>query len=210
MRLVCISDTHGRHGDLDLPDGDVLVHSGDFCAHDDVDEVRDFSEWLYAQPFEHRVVIAGNHDLLFENAPELAEGILRKACPGVHYLFDSGVEIDGIKFWGSPWQPRFFDWAFNLERGQALRRVWAKVPAGIDVLITHGPPQGVLDETHDGRLVGCEELKAALGRIKPRVHIFGHIHEGYGETKEGGVHFVNAASLDAGYRKLNPPIVVQL
>lgn len=210
MRLVCISDTHGRHDSLQLPEGDVLVHAGDFCGIGDAHDVRRFSDWLHAQPFSHRVVVAGNHDSLFESEPEAAARTLRAGCSDVHFLQDSGIELEGLRFWGSPWQPRFMHWAFNLERGEPLRRVWAKVPAGIHVLVTHSPPHGILDETHDGRLVGCEELRAALPRIKPRVHIFGHIHEGYGEQTAGGVHFVNASSLDAGHRGMRPAIVVDL
>lgn len=210
MRLVCISDTHGRHDRLELPPGDVLIHAGDFCGVGDADDVASFAHWFYRQPFAHRIVVAGNHDLLFEHVPDIAEDILHKACPGVHYLRDSGVVIDSVGFWGSPWQPRFMNWAFNLERGVPLRQVWAQVPDGIDVLITHGPPHGILDKTRHGDLVGCEELRAALPRIKPRVHIFGHIHEGAGQLMAGGVHFVNASSLDATYSTMHPAMVVEL
>ncbi|MBK8208192.1 MAG: metallophosphatase domain-containing protein [Planctomycetes bacterium] len=210
MRLVCISDTHGRHDRLELPPGDVLIHAGDFCGVGDADDVAGFALWFHSQPFAQRIVVAGNHDLLFEHVPEIAEDILRQACPGVHYLRDSGIEIDGVRFWGSPWQPRFMNWAFNLERGEPLRQVWAQVPDGIDVLITHGPPHGILDKTRHGDLVGCEELRAALPRIKPRVHIFGHIHEGAGQLKAGGVHFVNASSLDATYSTMHPVMIVEL
>lgn len=210
MRIVCVSDTHGQHAQLRVPDGDVLVHAGDFCRFGRIEDVRDFSVWLGEQAFEHRVVIAGNHDLLFERQPELAASLLRGACPDVHYLFDSGVTIGGLEFWGSPWQPRFFDWAFNLDRGEPLRRIWESVPDGTDVLITHGPPHGVLDRTEGGDLVGCEELRAALPRIRPKLHVFGHIHEGRGEVHAEKTHFVNASIVDVKYRCVHAPIVVDL
>lgn len=210
MILVAISDTHGRHDALRLPGGDVLVHAGDFCGHGDAQEVIEFTQWLYAQPFAHRVVVAGNHDLLFESDPGLAVALLREHCPGVHYLQDSGVELGGIKFWGSPWTPRFMSWAFNLERGEPLARVWSLVPTGVDVLVTHGPPHRVLDKTRHNQNVGCEELTKAMARIKPRVHLFGHIHESAGELTNAGVHFVNACTLDAFYRPANPARVIEL
>ncbi|MCC7510304.1 MAG: metallophosphatase domain-containing protein [Planctomycetes bacterium] len=210
MRLVCISDTHGRHDHLLLPPGDVLVHAGDFCGVGDADDIREFARWFHRQPFAHRVVVAGNHDLLFESDPVTALQLLRSGCPGVHYLHDSGVEIDGLRYWGSPWQPRFMNWAFNLERGEPMRQVWARVPDEIDILITHGPPHGILDRTRHGDRVGCEELLAALPRIQPRVHIFGHIHEGAGQLKAGGVHYVNASSLDATYSTMHPAMVLEV
>jgi len=210
MRIVAVSDTHGRHNELRIPPGDVLVHAGDFCRHGDAEDVADFAQWFYAQPFAHRVVVAGNHDLLFEQDPEAAHATLREHCPGVHYLFDSGVSLDGLSFWGSPWQPRFMNWAFNLERGEPMAEVWAKVPDQTQVLITHSPPMGILDKTRHGDHVGCEALLAALPHIAPRVHIFGHIHEAAGELKQAGVHYVNACTLDAFYKPANPPRVIEL
>ncbi|HNC99840.1 MAG TPA: metallophosphoesterase, partial [Myxococcota bacterium] len=112
--------------------------------------------------------------------------------------------------WGSPWQPRFFDWAFNLDRGEPLRRVWQKIPDGIDILVTHGPPKGILDRVQRGGEVGCEELREALRRVRPRLHVFGHIHEAYGQLHLDGTHFVNAASCNLDYRPVNPPVVVEL
>jgi len=91
------------------------------------------------------------------------------------------VIIEGVKFYGSPWQPRFFDWAFNLDRGEEIKKKWDLIPMDTDVLITHGPPYGILDLTHEGEKVGCEELMKAVLRVQPKIHIFGHIHEAYGE-----------------------------
>jgi len=166
-------------------------------------EVAAFGAWLDPLPFAHKIVIAGNHDFLFERDPETARGLLP---PKVHYLRDSGVTLGGLRFWGSPWQPRFLDWAFNLERGPEIAAKWALIPEGIDVLITHGPPLGTADRTVKGEDVGCADLAAAMVRVKPRLSVFGHIHEGYGVYGDK----VNAAICDERYRAIHRPIVVDL
>jgi Icc-related predicted phosphoesterase len=205
MRIVCISDTHERHREIAVPDGDVLVHAGDLTRRGDRAAVLDFDAWLGDLPHRHKVVIAGNHDFCFERS-SAARGWFRHAT----YLQDEGVTIEGVRFWGSPWQPRFFDWAFNLDRGAPLRAVWARIPVGVHVLITHGPPFGVLDRTARGEAVGCEELLAAVARVRPRLHVFGHIHEAAGRVERDGTTFVNACSCDLGYRASQPAIVVDL
>jgi hypothetical protein len=126
----------------------------------------------------------------------------------VIYLQDSGARVAGLDVWGSPWQPWFHDWAFNLPRGAALAEKWALVPEGVHVLVTHGPPLGVLDRVWDSRRVGCEELARALERIRPRLHLFGHIHEAYGTRRENGVLSVNACTCNLFYRAVNPAVVV--
>jgi Icc-related predicted phosphoesterase len=116
-----------------------------------------------------------------------------------HYLQDQSVIIEGLKFYGSPWQPTFHNWAFNKDRGEKIKTEWDKIPSDTDVLITHGPPFGILDKTVDNEKVGCEELLLAVNRIKPKIHIFGHIHENYGEIKLNGTHFINPSSCDYNY-----------
>jgi predicted phosphodiesterase len=206
LRIVCLSDTHGRHGKIPVPEGDVLLHAGDFTRRGGAAEVEAFGAFLAGLPHRHKVVIAGNHDFLFQRDPERARALLA----GATYLEDSGVAIDDVHFWGSPWQPWFHDWAFNLPRGKALAEKWALVPAGVDVLVTHGPPHGVLDATCDGSRVGCEELALALLRIRPRLHVFGHIHEAYGLVRRGDTLSVNACSCDLSYRPVHPPLVVDV
>lgn len=209
MRLVLLSDTHGHHGELDVPDGDVLIHAGDFTTVGRRSEVETFLAWLASRPHARKVLVAGNHDFLFEREPKVARGMV-EAAGGIDYLEDSGIEIDGVSFWGSPWQPRFKEWAFNLDRGEPLRAKWNVIPSGVDVLVTHSPPQGILDRTFQGLPVGCEELLAALARVKPRVHVFGHIHEGYGGVEKGGTRYVNACNCDVRYRAVNEPVVVEI
>lgn len=134
------------------------------------------------------------------------------AGDGVKAL-DQHVEIDGVLFYGSPWQPRFFDWAFNLDRGEPLRKKWDLIPNGVQVLVTHGPPFSYLDSTKDGESVGCRDLLNALenGLESLRLHVFGHIHESHGYYRRtDGPLFVNAAICDLKYKPSNLPIVVDL
>ena len=206
MRVVCLSDTHHQHARLVVPEGDVLVCAGDFTRRGDRADVEAFDAWLGTLPHRHKIVIAGNHDFAFEREPAAARSWIRHAT----YLEDSGCEVEGLRVWGSPWQPRFFDWAFNLDRGAPLRAKWELVPADTDLLVTHGPPFGILDRTHDGRRVGCEELALAVARIRPKLHVFGHIHEDPGVVERDGTVYVNASSCDVRYRPVQPPIVVDL
>ena len=199
MRVVLLSDTHGLHREISIPDGDVLVHAGDFCSEGEAAEARLFGEFLRGLPNRHQVAIAGNHDRCLEADPSLGPEIFA----GCHYLPDSGVEIGGVTFWGPPWQPWFFDMAFNLERGAELREKWDLIPAHVDVLITHGPPHGVLDRTATGESVGCEELLAATRRTRPRLHVFGHIHQGHGWRRIGSTLHVNASNCAGGPRNLS-------
>ncbi len=123
---------------------------------------------------------------------------------------DSGIEIEGIKFWGSPVQPWFYNWAFNRQRGEEIKKHWNLIPDGTNVLITHGPPKGFFDMTTRGENCGCEDLFKAVERIRPQYHLFGHIHEGYGIEMSDGIVFANASVLNEDYRLVNRPIVIDL
>jgi len=204
MRIVCLSDTHGLHDRMDVPDGDVLLHGGDFTMRGAPEEVEAFARFLARLPHRHKIVIAGNHDFLFQDEPDRARALFGD----VTYLEDSGARVEGLHVWGSPWQPWFYDWAFNLRRGAPLAEKWALVPESTDVLVTHGPPRGILDLTSGGERVGCEELELARARIRPRLHVFGHIHESYGMHRADGVLSINACSCNSRYRPSNPPVVV--
>jgi Icc-related predicted phosphoesterase len=207
LRLVCLSDTHFPPSATQVPEGDVLIVAGDICGYGTLDELKAFDDFLSSLPHPHKLLIAGNHDWPFARfGPEKAGTLIKNAV----YLEDSGIEIDGIKFWGSPWQPFFCNWAFNLPRGAPLAQVWAKIPEDSDVLITHGPPYGILDQVPSGEHVGCEELLKALQRIRPKVHVFGHIHESYGMLKQDGTVFINASICDGRYRPINAPIVLDI
>jgi len=214
MRIVCISDTHQMHRNIEVPDGDVLIHAGDITGHGVERWVVDFNNWLGELPHKHKIVIAGNHDFIFENHPEHARSLITNAT----YLEDSGVEIEGFKFWGSPWSTEFGSWAFM---GNELRLAdkYSKIPDDTNILITHGAPYGMMDEVariwdrNEDKHVGSRALVRALQRLDHlRLHVFGHIHEAAGTwvNPQNGRTFVNAATCDLSYHPVNPPVVVEL
>jgi Icc-related predicted phosphoesterase len=208
IRIVCVSDTHGQHAKLSVPDGDMLIHAGDFMAFGDTPkEVIAFNQWLSKQPHRHKVVIAGNHDLMFERHPGAAKELLTNAI----YLENSGTELEGLRIWGSPVQPEFNNWAFNVARGAAIRRYWKMIPDNTDVLVTHGPPFGMLDKSHPSTAhLGCEELAKTVEQIKPRLHVFGHIHGGHGSSRGNETRFVNASVVNEAYRLVYEQQVVEI
>ena len=201
MRIVCISDTHQQR--VAVPDGDVLIHAGDLTWEGEPIALMHAFGWLDMLPHKHKIVIAGNHDFGFYQ-------VYNYQGHGFTALHNSGIEIDGVKFWGSPYTPRYGGWDFMHERGESMRRVWESMPEKVDVLITHGPPMGILDRTPSGIHAGCEELLVAVGRVKPKLHVFGHIHGGYGRVDKDGATFVNASICDEDYLPKNPAVVVEL
>lgn len=189
MRIVAVADTHTFHNDLRvLPEGDVFIHAGDLCRGGRLDELGVAAAWLRGLPYRHKIVIAGNHDWCFVREPQEAVRVLGE---GILYLQDSEAIIKGVRFWGSPWQPEFNEWAFNLPRGKALASKWELIPAGIHVLVTHGPPYGIGDYSGEPVRQGCEELLAAVRRVRPLLHIFGHIHQDGGFWREDSLRFAN-------------------
>lgn len=210
MIVVCISDTHGMHRQIkELPYGDVLIHAGDGLGVGTLAELEDLDDWFGGLPHPHKIVIAGNHDWCFEDQPETARQLVKNAV----YLQDSGVEIEGIRFWGSPWTPFFRNWAFNLPRGNALAKRWAQIPDDTDVLITHGPPWGILDEVKARfqlERVGCKDLRERVLKLKIQAHVFGHVHEGYGQTWDGEQRYVNACTCNLRYEPVNEAISFEI
>jgi Icc-related predicted phosphoesterase len=201
ISIVAISDTHGFHDAVDIPAGDILIHAGDLTRHGEMADVREFNDFLGGLPHPVKIVIAGNHDFCFESDPEMCRTHLTNAI----YLQDQAVTVEGIRFYGSPWQPWFFDWAFNLQRGPEIREKWDLIPEDTDVLITHGPPFGHGDRTIRGERVGCQDLLEVVEQIQPKVHIFGHIHEGHGLTHNEHTTFINASICGVSYRPKNTP-----
>lgn len=202
--LVAMADTHGFHPKLSVPPADILIHAGDLTGRGTRAQVENALAWLRSLPHRHKVLVAGNHDFFFEREPETAARLAREA--GLHYLLDSEVTLEGLRIWGSPWQPRFFDWAFNLDRGEPLAAKWRLIPEGVDVLVTHGPPAGHGDRCDDGRRVGCADLLEHLHRVKPRVNLFGHIHEDRGEWQVGPTRVINCTVSECEL----PPTVLTL
>jgi Icc-related predicted phosphoesterase len=189
MRIVALSDTHGRHRQVDVPEGDVLIHAGDFTGANTLRDVSDFDDWFGQFDHPHKIVVAGNCDGVFETEPQQARDRLDSAI----YLQDEGVDLEGIHVWGSPWQPNFMNLAFNLPRGEALADKWADMPEETDLLITHGPPRGILDQTSRGETVGDRALMERVRDVEPDLHVFGHVHESSGREQRGPTDFLNVA-----------------
>ncbi len=237
MRIVCISDTHSLHEKMlnynSLPEGDVLIHAGDCTNKGTKRDVEEFVHWfMNLKGFDTKIFVAGNHDFAFEehryphhkgdydwyhqlmNEENLSQS-------DVVYLEDSGFIIESsefnrpLKFWGSPWQPEFYNWAFNLPRmGDELKKYWDMIPDDTDVLITHGPPNEARDFVNNWRQggvnVGCELLRFRVEQIKPILHVFGHIHSGYGGAHIKDTLYVNAAICTEQYIPSNKPIIIEL
>lgn len=215
MKLTFISDTHSMlqnkeyREDLTrrLSGGPIIVHSGDMSSRGTALEILDFLEWYSSLPYDNKVLVAGNHDFLFEVDPTAADDLL-KAYPSITYLNDSEATIEGIRFWGSPVTPYFNNWAFN-RNPEEIRKHWDLIPEGIDVLVTHGPPAGILDKVELAwDELGCPSLKGAVSRVKPKIHVFGHIHEGRGIRVVDEVTYINAAVLNGQYRPYNQDAIV--
>ena len=221
MKLTILSDTHTKHNKistpnsyrsskelLDLQGGNLLIHAGDFMNSGYIkEEAEGFFKWFdELEGYDNKVFIAGNHDRIMQNDPEWSKGVLT-GYKDIDYLEDEMMSIQygdqpEIKIWGSPWQPEFYNWAFNLPRnGEELKSKWDMIPEGIDILITHGPAWGFLDDVEGRRGVhlGCELLAERIKQIKPKIHICGHIHSGYGHYYDGNTHYFNAAVLDERY-----------
>lgn len=208
MNLTFFSDTHRKHKNVACGEGDILFHCGDFTGQGDLQHVAEFAHYMKQQKFRYKVVIAGNHDFCLENElKEKAEKIL--ADHGLIYLNDSGVELLGMKVWGSPIQPWFHNWAFNRNRGSDIREHWDLIPTDTDILLTHGPPFHILDKTLKGDLVGCEDLLEKVKSVKPRIHAFGHIHEAYGIKRTEETIFINSSIVDIRNRCKNEPIFIK-
>jgi len=213
MKIVFISDTHGKHKILTskaynniLGEGHLLIHAGDCTNVGKPHEIKEFLDWFSDTPFTHKIFVAGNHDFWFEKNHDIAQEYKDK---GVKYLFDDMVDIDGVKIYGSPWQPEFYNWAFNLPRGEKLAEKWVKIPEGLDILVTHGPAYGMVDATIQGISVGCHDLFQRVVKVKPKIHACGHIHWSYGQKTFDGIEFINASILNEGYFYENKPIAIE-
>lgn len=233
MKLVLMSDSHGRHeniyvlkpgealneqetlnnitGGVYLPaEADMIIHSGDISMRGTEFEVDNFLKWYSSLPYKYKILICGNHDFLFEKQRTIAKELLAR-YPNITYLESSEVVIEGIKIYGEPRQPWFHDWAFNVERGEKIKRYWDAISDDVDILVTHGPPKGILDMTMRGNQVGCEDLLHRIWELKNlKLCQFGHIHEHAGYEFINNVHFVNASVLNLRYQLQNKPMIFEI
>lgn len=228
-KIVCISDTHGKHKGLDLPDGDMLMHAGDFSSFGYKHEVESFTKWLIKNKHKYSkgiVFVAGNHDRSFDvkyskeyggepgQKPEWITTIIKElSTEGIHYLENGSVQFDnGPLIWGSPTTPDFYPetWAFNMPRNE-IGKIWSVIPKNTDIVITHGPPYGIGDYVpHSMMYVGCESLNAAINEIRPKLHVYGHIHPGHGIIGKYNTMYINAAMVNDWNILVNKPIEIDL
>ena len=218
LKITFISDTHTKHNQItkNLPGGDILIHAGDMSSMGYKHEIENFCKWFDGlDNYDNKVFIAGNHDWGFQNHPEQTKEII-EFYKNITYLEDQ-LDMIGqtteymVKIWGSPWQPEFYNWAFNLPRnGESLKAKWDLIPTDIDILITHGPAWGYVDKViGQTQNLGCELLADRIKVVKPKIHVCGHIHSAYGYYFDGDTHFINAAVLSENYNYTNEPMIVE-
>ena len=214
IRIVAIADSHGSHDELKMPDGDILVVAGDFCGLGDMDDVINFNKWLRTLPHRRKIIVPGNHDLICPANKELVKQMFGDAI----YLDMEGAQVMNLRFFGSPWTPRFYSWAYMYPRnsGQA-KDIYAQVPSNTDILITHGPAHGtklgwVPDGHNGGEDAGCEVLRQRIEALQGlKAHICGHIHCGGHQTDMvGKVPSYNVSVMNEEYWVTNPPTVIDI
>lgn len=209
--IVCISDLHEHL--VDIPACDLLLIAGDvsFAFKGDLTAKQaflagEFKHWLDRVPAQEIVLVAGNHDQSIE-AHGVPEGL---RC---HYLEDAELELFGLRIWGTPWQPWFYDWAFNAPRHNGeefLASKFAAMPVDTDIVVAHGPPRGYGDLTRGAERVGSTAMTRTLERVQPRLMVCGHIHPAYGRYRLGATEIINASLVNEDYHPVNPAIKIEL
>lgn len=211
MKIACISDTHGNHYQIDknLFDGcQMVIHAGDFTYFSQ-ELSAGFFRWFESLDVPEKILISGNHDTLAEFDRKVFDKLLNLEAPSVIYLQDSEyISNSGLKVYGSPWTPRFYDWAFNAD--QDIQDKWAAIPTDTDILVTHGPPYGVLDRANYKHL-GCPHLRYRQFNLSNfKLHVYGHIHAGHGRLIRDGIEFVNAAMVNEKYHLVHKPYIINI
>lgn len=211
MRISIISDTHCQLSAVRGDPADILIHCGDFTFRGNDAEIAEFVSDLtdISDSYGQILLVAGNHDWMCQVQRGKFERYLEQV-PNAIWLQDKSVELHGLKFFGTAWQPYFMDWAFNVYRGDLLREKFSIIPDDTDVLITHCPPFGILDETPGGELVGSAELREKIEQIRPVVNCFGHIHHSRGWMEKFGTTFINASICTERYKPTNKPVLIEI
>jgi hypothetical protein len=221
-RIIALSDTHTLHNCITVPSGDVLIHSGDFTNQGTISSIQCFLDWFSAQPHKYKIFIAGNHELGLDAGPTqyIKRNLINSYVNNnLFYLENSSVTIEGIKYYGSPITPFFKNWAWNKLRGEDIAKYWASIPNDTNILITHGPPYGILDEILNnldniGRDLhqGCQDLLNKVNNLYDlKAHIFGHLHlEGGKSLLLNNKLFINAAICDEHYKPIRKPVEFNL
>jgi Icc-related predicted phosphoesterase len=216
MRLVAFSDTHGQHEEVTIPECDVVVFAGDACRYGSRDEFIEFVNWYVKIPAV-RILVPGNHDFCTQKYL----GFGKEAClnRGIFYLADDFVTINGITFYGFPWTPPYGNFAWMADEAEMYDKL-KKISVDVDVMISHGPPAGILDRSRKTReFTGSsaiyrfitEEYNWPNKRDRDvSLHIFGHIHENYGRNRSNGCLFLNSSVLNLDYEMANKPHVINM
>jgi Icc-related predicted phosphoesterase len=209
-KIVIISDTHNKFNKITIPECDLLISCGDYSFRGTASEVKNFHKWLNKQPAKYKISIQGNHERGVEKNFDLSKQIAEENCPGVYFIDEGLIEIEGLKIWCSAITPEFCNWAWNRQRGEEIKKHWDRIPNGVDIIATHGPVKNILDECPDGFRAGCEELLKRVLEVRPKYHFCGHIHMSYGVKHFDGITFVNASICDEMYLPINEPVVIEL
>lgn len=214
IKIVAVADTHREYRKIVIPKVDICIHAGDIDLYRYKREFDDFNDWLGELPTRFNICIGGNHDGFLEDRG--FNWVKENLTNGI-YLENSEVVIEGIKFWGSPITPEFYDWSFMRKRGEEINHYWKLIPSDTTVLVTHGPPYGVLDKTtmangDEGSSEGCLDLLNRVKELKQlKFHCFGHMHRNGGKTiKIGNTTFINASVMDESYELVNFPIIFEV
>ena len=212
MRICCISDTHRSEHLVEIPKCDLLLHAGDFDLYDLNDcEILNRYFGIWKEKAKNIVFCAGNHDFYCQKIhPNFIQEVINNAI----YLQDSSVTINGLKIYASPWSPIFGNWAFMLP-GDELKKKWEQISKDTDILLTHAPPYGILDNVLRangdlGENVGCPHLRDKVKEIQPKLHVFGHIHGSYGKYTDYKTNYINASLMNEAYELANKPIILEI
>ena len=213
MRIAMLSDTHTMFEGLTVPECDVLISAGDYSHRGEKESVIRYHRWLDKQPATLILSVQGNHEVWVQENWEESVSIVQGLSDRIHFMRKSTVQYSGKKFFCSAFSPEFCNWAYSIKRGKDAEWHWKGIPADTDILVTHGPPHRTLDQVQEGlsNALGCEALRERIKTLKRlKLHVFGHIHGGYGEKLVDGVLYVNAAICNEQYRPVNAVKVVDI
>ena len=206
MKIVCISDVHGEWDKVTIPECDLLISAGDYSWKGEKRMVAEFHEWLHKQPAKHIISVQGNHELWVEKNFAEAQQAAYIVCPRAVFIDEGLVNVEGVSIYCSAITPFYCNWAWNRHPGADIQSHWDKIPDNVDVVVTHGPAYGILDAVRD-RHTGCPQLLKRLLEVKPKLHVCGHIHEGYGDSVMHGIQFINASICNRKYEAVNQPVI---
>lgn len=212
VSVAVVSDTHQWSGEvIKVPSADIFVHCGDMSMRGTGPEIDRAIKWIASLPHKHKIIVPGNHDFLFEQNP--GEIVSMIEGTGIVVLMDAGTTVSGLRVWGSPkTKTRSRRWAFDFRDEDSW--AFSGVPYGLDLLVTHSPPAGIMDNAaspnDDGTPVGSTRLLEVVKKARPRYHLFGHIHEGYGLLVTEDTVFVNASLCDENYALVNLPRLLNI